>query len=194
MILGIFCGSADGENPIYRQTALEVGRRLAADGVGIVYGGGRVGLMGAVADGALAAGGRVIGVIPRALVDRELAHPGLTEMHVVETMHERKAAMAEIADGFVALPGGAGTLDEIFEQWTWAQLGIHGKPCGFLDVGGYYRPLRAMIETMVAEGFTRARYAEMLVFADDVDAIVARFRAYAPPSAKWTAPGETVKP
>lgn len=194
MILGIFCGSADGTNPLYRRTALEVGRRLASAGIGIVYGGGRVGLMGAVADGALAAGGRVIGVIPRALVDRELAHSGVTEMRIVETMHERKAVMAEIADGFIALPGGAGTFDEIFEQWTWAQLGIHAKPCGFLDVGGYYRSLGAMIDTMVAEGFTGARHAEMLVFADDIDALVARFRAYEPPSAKWTTAGETVKP
>jgi uncharacterized protein (TIGR00730 family) len=194
MILGIFCGSSDGNDPRFGQTAFDVGRRLAGAGIGVVYGGGRVGLMGAVADGALSAGGRVIGVIPRAMVDRELAHPGLTELRVVETMHERKAEMAEIATGFVALPGGPGTLEEIFEQWTWAQLGIHDKPCGFLDVGGYFRPLRAMSDTMVGAGFMRERHAEMLVFADDIDTIVARFRAYEPPSAKWTVAGETVRP
>lgn len=194
MILGIFCGSSDGTNPLHLRTAFEVGRRLAVAGHGIVYGGGRVGLMGAVADGAISAGGRVVGVIPRSLVERELAHPGLGELRIVGTMHERKAEMAAIADGFVALPGGAGTLDEIFEQWTWAQLGIHDKPCGFLDVGGYFAPLRTMIATMVAEGFTRPRHAEMLIFAEEIDALMERFESYVPPARKWTAAGEAVRP
>ena len=194
MILGIFCGSSDGTNPLHKRTAFEVGRRLAAAGHEIVYGGGRVGLMGAVADGALSVGGRVVGVIPRALVERELAHPGLGELRVVGTMHERKAEMAAIADGFVALPGGAGTLDEIFEQWTWAQLGIHEKPCGFLDVGGYFAPLRAMISSMITEGFVRPRHAEMLIFAEEIDALLERFETYVPPARKWTAAGESVRP
>ena len=126
----VFCGSSAGRDPSYRQTATIAGTAIARAGLSVVYGGGKVGVMGAVADGALSAGGRVIGVIPRALVEREISHAGLSELHVVETMHERKTRMADLADGFIALPGGAGTLDEFFEQWTWAQLGIHSKPSG----------------------------------------------------------------
>src|SRR5262245_20505069 len=133
MIIGIFCGSSAGVDPAYANAARDTGRRLARKGIEIVYGGGRVGLMGVVADAALAAGGRVTGVIPRALAEHEIAHAGLTTLHVVQTMHERKAKMAELADGFIALPGGAGTLDELFEQWTWTQLGIHRKACGILQ-------------------------------------------------------------
>ena len=136
--IGIFCGSSAGEHPLYLDTARLVGRTLAQQGLALVYGGGKVGLMGAVADAALEAGGVVIGVMPRGLVEREIAHRGLTELHVVEDMHERKTKMAALADGFIALPGGAGTLEEIFEQWTWAQLGIHEKPCAFLNIKGYY--------------------------------------------------------
>ncbi|VTN77064.1 lysine decarboxylase family protein [Klebsiella pneumoniae] len=132
--IGIFCGSSAGEHPLYLETARLVGRTLAQQGLALVYGGGKVGLMGAVADAALEAGGVVIGVMPRGLVEREIAHRGLTELHVVEDMHERKTKMAALADGFIALPGGAGTLEEIFEQWTWAQLGIHEKPCAFLNI------------------------------------------------------------
>ena len=142
--IGIFCGSSAGEHPLYLDTARLVGRTLAQQGLALVYGGGKVGLMGAVADAALEAGGVVIGVMPRGLVEREIAHRGLTELHVVEDMHERKTKMAALADGFIALPGGAGTLEEIFEQWTWAQLGIHEKPCAFLNrqhgTGRIYAP------------------------------------------------------
>ncbi|STW42923.1 lysine decarboxylase family protein [Klebsiella variicola] len=137
--IGIFCGSSAGEHPLYLDTARLVGRTLAQQGLALVYGGGKVGLMGAVADAALEAGGVVIGVMPRGLVEREIAHRGLTELHVVEDMHERKTKMAALADGFIALPGGAGTLEEIFEQWTWAQLGIHEKPCAFPEYQGLLR-------------------------------------------------------
>ena len=155
--IGIFCGSSAGEHPLYLETARLVGRTLAQQGLALVYGGGKVGLMGAVADAALEAGGVVIGVMPRGLVEREIAHRGLTELHVVEDMHERKTKMAALADGFIALPGGAGTLEEIFEQWTWAQLGIHEKPCAFLNIKGYYDPLQAMVDNMVRKGLcTRA--------------------------------------
>lgn len=194
MIVGIFCGSSSGSDPAYADAARRTGRILAERGVGIVYGGGRVGLMGAVADGALGAGGHVIGIIPRALVDRELGHTGLSDLEIVETMHERKARMAEIADAFVALPGGAGTLEEIFEQWTWAQLGIHEKPCGFLNVNGYFDALRAMTDTMANEGFMRRDHADMLAFSDSIDVILSRFDAYAPPPRKWLPTSEILKP
>ena len=164
-----------------------MGTTLARSGIELVYGGGRVGLMGVIADAALAAGGSVIGVMPQALVDREVQHVNLTELHVVPTMHERKTKMSTLADGFVALPGGAGTLEEIFEQWTWAQLGIHQKPCGFLNTNGYFDPLRQMIEQMSGEGFLRMDHASMLVFNTNPDAIVDSFRAYSAPLAKWMA-------
>src|SRR5581483_9836985 len=139
--LAVFCGSSSGNDPRHAEGARDFGRLLAEHGIAIVYGGGRVGLMGALADAALAAGGRVVGVIPEALVARELAHPGLSELRVVASMHERKATMAELADAFVALPGGIGTLEELFEVWTWGQLGLHRKACGLLDLHGYYTSL-----------------------------------------------------
>jgi len=188
MILAIFCGTSLGRDAAYADAAREFGRLLAEEGIEVVYGGGCVGLMGAVADAALLAGGRVTGVMPRALVEREIAHAGLTTLHIVETMHERKTRMAELASGFVVLPGGPGTLEEIFEQWTWGQLGIHKKPCGFLDVRGYFEPLRLMVAQMVAEGFMDAAYAEMLAFADNPRDLLTRFRDYQPPRPKW-APG-----
>ena len=172
--LVVFCGSRDGVRPAYRAAAHALGRLLAARGVGVVYGGARVGLMGAVADAALDAGGEVIGVIPRGLVAREIAHPGLTALHVVETMHERKALMADLADAFVALPGGAGTLEELFEVWTWGHLGLHAKPCGVLDVGGYYGGLLAFLDHGVGEGFIRAAQRETLVVDDDPARLVDR--------------------
>ncbi|WP_407178853.1 TIGR00730 family Rossman fold protein [Bradyrhizobium sp. STM 3562] len=184
----VFCGSSVGRDPVYRNAAISAGEALARAGLSLVYGGGKVGLMGAIADAVVAAGGRAIGVIPRALLEREIAHAGLSELHVVETMHERKTKMADLSDGFIALPGGAGTLEEFFEQWTWAQLGIHGKPCGLLNVKDYFQPLIAMIEKAVAEGFVAKRYADMLVVASDVDAILKRFAAYVPPARKWEAP------
>jgi len=189
MIIGIFCGSSSGVDPVHANAARETGRRLARRGIEIVYGGGRIGLMGVVADAALAAGGRVTGVIPRALAEREIAHAGLTTLHVVQTMHERKAKMAELADGFIALPGGAGTLDELFEQWTWAQLGIHGKACGILNVNGYFDPLKEMTSRMVAEGFLHESYADILVFTDDLDVLLTHLHDYAPPNRKWQTAG-----
>jgi uncharacterized protein (TIGR00730 family) len=152
----VFCGSNPGRGERYRESAVSLGRALAARGVGLVYGGGKVGLMGAIADAALAAGGEVIGVIPKALVRRELAHRGLTELRVVDSMHERKALMARLADAFVALPGGFGTMDEFCEILTWAQLGLHRKPYGLLNVDGYFDRFLAFVDHGVAEGFIRA--------------------------------------
>ena len=185
MRICVFCGSNYGNKEPYADAAREMGRVLAQRGIDIVYGGGRVGLMGVVADAALAAGGAVIGVIPQSLAQREIQHAGLTELHIVATMHERKTKMADLADGFIALPGGAGTLEEIFEQWTWAQLGIHQKPCGFLNTNGYFDPLREMIGKMVGEAFLRPEYASMLVFSTEPAAIVDAFGNYSPPVAKW---------
>jgi uncharacterized protein (TIGR00730 family) len=182
----VFCGSSAGRDPAYGEAAVAAAHAIVRSGAAVVYGGGRVGLMGIVADAALDAGGTVIGVMPRALVEREIAHQRLHELHVVETLHERKAKMAELADAFIALPGGAGTLDEIFEQWTWGQLGIHAKPCGFLNVKGYFDPLRAMIRTMTAEGFLVQGFADMLSFADSAETLLAAFRSYAPPQRKWS--------
>jgi uncharacterized protein (TIGR00730 family) len=157
----VFCGSSAGSDPAYVAAARDFGRLLAARGLRLVFGGGRVGLMGALADAALAAGGEVVGVIPEMLVRREVAHGGLDELRVVGSMHERKAAMAELADAFVALPGGIGTLEELFEVWTWRQLGLHAKPCGLLDVAGYYERLLAFLDHGEGEAFiapeTRAR-------------------------------------
>ncbi len=172
MAIAVFCGSSRGIDPVYLEAARTTGRTLARRGIDVVYGGGHVGLMGAVADAALAAGGRVIGVIPRALDEREVAHSTLTELHLVETMHERKAKMSELSDAFLALPGGPGTLEEITEQWTWAQLGIHEKPVGFLDVNGYYAPLKTMVENMKTAGFTHERYTDMLLFSSELDSSI----------------------
>jgi uncharacterized protein (TIGR00730 family) len=185
MKICIFCGSSFGKDEAYRQAAEATGKLLARRGIEVVYGGGHVGLMGVVADAALSEGGRVTGVIPRALADREVAHNGLTALIVVESMHERKAEMARRADGFISLPGGAGTLEEAFEQWTWAQLGVHQKPCGFLNVNGYFDPLRVMIEKMTKEGFLKVEYAKILVFSDDPSHILSAFEFYAPPARKW---------
>ncbi|MCW2771534.1 MAG: family Rossman fold protein [Aeromicrobium sp.] len=180
--VAVFCGSSFGNDPAYEAAARLTGRTLAERGIDVIYGGGHVGLMGAVADAAVEAGGRVIGVIPRQLDDRELAHDGLTELHVVESMHERKQLMADLSDAFVALPGGAGTLEEIAEQWTWAQLTIHAKPCGFLDVAGFWAPMRTMLTTMVESGFVRAEQSGIVSFSDDLDDLLTILSA--PPS--WT--------
>lgn len=183
--VAVFCGSSSGSRPVYAEAARAVGRWLAEQGIEVVYGGGHVGLMGAVADAALAAGGRVVGVIPQALVDRELAHHGLTELRIVGSMHERKAVMADLAEGFVALPGGAGTLEEIFEQWTWAQLGSHTKPCGYLNVDGFWDPLTQLIERMSDQGFMTPAHAALMIPATDIAELVAAFASYVPPVAKW---------
>jgi len=165
--LAVFCGSSSGNDPRHAEGARDFGRLLAEHGIAIVYGGGRVGLMGALADAALAAGGRVVGVIPEALVARELAHPGLSELRVVASMHERKATMAELADAFVALPGGIGTLEELFEVWTWGQLGLHRKACGLLDLHGYYTSLLRFLAEAHAAGFVPAEAAQLLVVDRD---------------------------
>jgi len=185
MKICIYCGSSSGFDPAYRDGAAQAARSLALGAATLIYGGGRVGLMGVVADAALGAGGEVIGVMPRSLVQREIAHRGLHHLHVVETMHERKTTMSNLADAFLALPGGAGTLEEIFEQWTWGQLGIHGKPCAFLNLKGYFDPIRTMVDRMVGEGFLGPQFAAMLTFSTDVPQILAAFRAYVPPPSKW---------
>jgi uncharacterized protein (TIGR00730 family) len=184
--LCVFSGSSPGGHPDYTQAAQELGRALAAQDIGLVYGGASVGLMGAIADAALAAGGDVVGVIPQALVDREIAHPGLSDLHVVGSMHERKARMAELADGFIALPGGMGTLEELFEVYTWTQLGLHAKPLGLLDVRGYYGQLAAFLDHAVAERFVTAEHREMLVVEQRAEAMLEAFRRWRPPArAKW---------
>jgi hypothetical protein len=177
----VFCGSSPGRSPEHLEAARTVGRTLAKRGLGVVYGGGSVGLMGAVADAALAAGGEVVGVIPRALQLRELAHGGLTTLLVVSSMHERKARMAELADAFMALPGGLGTLEEFAEVLTWAQLGLHARPCGLLNVGGYYEPLIAFFDRAVAQGFVRPEHRKLMVVAKEMDELLERFDAWKPP-------------
>jgi uncharacterized protein (TIGR00730 family) len=170
--IAVFCGARPGSRPRYAEAAAGVGRMLAERGIGLVYGGGGIGLMGALADAALAAGGEVIGVIPAVLADREQAHPGVKTMHVVTTMHERKALMTRYADAFLALPGGFGTLDELFEAITWRQLGYHDKPCAVLDVDGYFAGLAAFIERAVDEGFVRASEWAKLRTGSDAGALI----------------------
>ncbi|WP_316676614.1 TIGR00730 family Rossman fold protein [uncultured Tolumonas sp.] len=188
----VYCGSSEGRNEAYGTAARSLGRLLAAQGITLVYGGANVGLMRILADSALAAGGRVVGVMPQALVAKEKAHRGLSEFHVADSMHERKALMAELSDGFIALPGGAGTLDELFEMWTWAQLGFHGKPCGLLNVAAYYDPLTAFLDHAVREGFVRDLHRDMLVIAERPEDMLDRFRAYRPPAVeKWIQRNET---
>ena len=165
MRICVFCGSAVGKNPAYQAAAREFGTLLARREIGLVYGGGRVGLMGAVADATIAAGGHVIGIIPRFLLDREIGHAGLPDLRVVETMHERKALMASLADAFVALPGGMGTLEELFEILTWGQIGLHRKPSILLDVEGYYRPLLALLDHAADEEFLRRDHRAMVSVA-----------------------------
>ena len=190
--LCVFCGSSPGEDPVFRAAAERVGRLLAEEGIRVVYGGGRVGLMGAVAEAALAAGGEVVGVIPRGLLAREVGHTALTALHVVDTMHERKARMAELSDGFIALPGGIGTLEELFEVWTWGMLGIHRKPYGVLDVEGFYLPLLAFLDTLVEQGFVRPEARSMLIAESSPVRLLDRLRAYSPPPVKrWLAPEES---
>ncbi|MGO1502305.1 MAG: TIGR00730 family Rossman fold protein [Marinobacter sp.] len=185
MKIAVYCGSRSGNEPLYTEKAKELGEFFGKNGIDLVFGGGHVGLMGITADAVLASGGKAYGVIPEHLVNRELAHPGLTEQFVVKDMHERKAKMAELADGFVALPGGIGTLEEIFEVWTWAQLGMHRKPCAFYNVNGFYDSLLQMVETMVAAEFVSQQYLDMIVLADNPTDLVDRFRNYIPPREKW---------
>jgi len=181
----IFCGSSLGSRPVYEEATRAAIRELVTRGHRIVYGGGRVGLMGVVADETLRNGGSITGVIPAALVQRELLHQGLTSVHIVSSMHERKLKMSELSDAFLALPGGAGTLEELFEQWTWVQLGLHGKPCGVLDVDGYYEPLRAMVSAMVDAGFLAPRHRASLIFGNTPSEILETITTFRSPTPKW---------
>jgi uncharacterized protein (TIGR00730 family) len=192
--LCVFCGSSEGKRPEYRSAAVTLGTLLAQRGIGVVYGGASVGLMGALADAALAAGGQVTGVIPRHLVDRELAHPGLTDLRITESMHERKALMADLASGFAALPGGLGTLEELAEITTWAQLGLHSKPIGLLNVGGFFDLLLQFVDQMIAERFMPAAHRGLLAPSETPAELLdglARWRP--PPGKKWVA-AEGVEP
>ena len=184
--LCVYCGSNAGNNPVYAEQARVLGRTMAEQGLVLVYGGGNVGLMGIVADAVLGHGGEVIGVIPQQLVDWEVAHRGVTRLEVVDSMHTRKQRMFELSDGFIALPGGFGTLDEMFEMLTWRQLGLGKKPCAFLDVQGFWQPLMTMLDTMVRERFLHADQRTDMWDGDDIDAMLAWMRAYVPAQAdKW---------
>ncbi len=188
----VFCGSSLGRDPRYAEQARGLARELVSRGIGLVFGGGSVGLMGVLADEALAGGGAVTGVIPHGLAARELAHRGVADMRVVPTMHARKALMAELADGFVALPGGIGTLEELFEIVTWSQLGIHRKPVGVLNVAGYYDPLVALLDHAVAGGFVPARSRNLVIVDEEPSPLLDRMSAHEPPPGPaWITPEET---
>ena len=188
----VFCGSNAGSEPAYADAARSLGLLFAREGIGLVYGGGSVGLMGEVADSVLSAGGEVIGVIPHALWAREVGHRGLTDLRIVETMHERKAMMADLSDAFIALPGGLGTLEEIFEIWTWAQLGLHAKPLGFLDVNGFYSPLMQFLDRAVRERFLKEPHRAIALVDEDAEGLLRKFDAWRPPRVeKWITREET---
>ena len=186
----VFCGSSEGSRPIYVEAARRLGEEISRRGLGLVYGGGKVGLMGAVADAALAAGGEVVGVMPDALVSKEIGHEGLTELHIVGSMHERKQLMADLSDGFVTLPGGYGTLEEFLEVLSWAQLSIHKKPCALLDVGGYWDTLVSLFDRTVAEGFVRPHHRSLVLTGEDPSDLLDLMELYEPPAVKkWADPG-----
>lgn len=188
----VYCGSSVGNQPIYREMAEAMGALLARRGIGLVYGGGNVGLMGVIADAALAGGGEVIGVIPRSLADREIAHGGVTDLRVVDSMHTRKALMAELSDAFIAMPGGVGTFEEFFEAVTWTQLGVHRKPCGLLNVGGFYAPLAAFIDQAVTEGFIKPIHRAMIVVDDNPERLLNSLATLELPDVpKWIKPDQT---
>jgi len=185
--MAVYCGASGGKSDGYMQAARAFGQLLAEERIDVIYGGGKVGLMGAVADGALAAGGRVIGIIPRGLFEREVGHTGVTELRVVESMHDRKAMMAELADGIVALPGGYGTLDELCEMITWAQLGLHSKPIALLNHAGYFDPLLAMFDHALAEGFIPPAFRALVMDAPEPGRLLERMRAHTPSNlARWS--------
>ena len=182
----VFCGSNTGAGEAYAQATRAVARAVAREGLRLIYGGGNIGLMGVLAEAALDAGGHVVGVTPRRLLEKEVVHTGLTELHVVETMHVRKSLMAELSDGFIALPGGLGTLDELFEMLTWTQLGIHRKPCGLLNVAGYFDRLDGFLEHAVRERFVAAEHRAMLILERDPARLLERLRnAWLPDTTKW---------
>ncbi|GIP43535.1 cytokinin riboside 5'-monophosphate phosphoribohydrolase [Paenibacillus sp. J45TS6] len=182
--IAVFCGSSDGTSVEYKEGAKRLGQELARRNIGLVYGGASVGVMGAVADAVLENGGHVTGIMPRFLEEREISHKSLTELIVVESMHERKAKMAELADGFIMLPGGPGTLEEFFEIFTWAQLGLHQKPFGFLNVNRYYDPLLTLFDHMVKEGFLQDKYRGMAISTEDIGELLQLFHTYEPPAIK----------
>jgi uncharacterized protein (TIGR00730 family) len=182
----VFCGSNTGLRPEYADAARRLARVLSSRGIGVVYGGGNIGLMGIIADAMLEAGAEVIGVIPQSLVEREVAHAGLTALHVVQTMHERKAMMSSLSDAFIAMPGGFGTFDEFFEVLTWSQLGYHRKPCGLLDVAGYFDRMTAMLDHAVAEGFLRPAHRGLVIADRDPEALLQKLADFTPVAAgKW---------
>lgn len=182
----VFCGSSSGVRPEYLEMARELGKTFAMNGITLVYGGAKIGLMGVMADSCLAHGGKVIGVIPQVIMQKEVAHTGLTDLQVVDSMHTRKARMAELADAFIALPGGFGTFEELCEIVTWAQLGLHQKPIGVLDVHEFYKPLKELIESGMREGFIRDEYKGLVVFANSPDDILNKFASYTPvPTPQW---------
>ena len=188
----VFCGANPGARPAYAEAAAGLGRLLSEENIGVVYGGGRVGLMGVVAEAALGAGGEVVGVIPQALLEREIAHTGLTDLRVVGSMHERKALMSELSEGFIALPGGTGTLEEFFEVLTWAQLGEHRKPCALLNAGRYYDPLLVLFDHMVAKGFLSEEHRAMVLVETEPEALLEALAGYKPPRVvKWIDRAET---
>ncbi|HEY2024659.1 TIGR00730 family Rossman fold protein [Paraburkholderia sp.] len=185
----VYCGSSNGVKPLYSEAARAFGRALVQADLALVYGGGKVGLMGVIADTVMAEGGRAIGVIPELLVNKEVGHNGLTELHVVPDMHQRKKMMAELSDAFVAMPGGAGTLEELFEVFTWAQLGYHGKAIGLLNAGNFYEPLIQLLRHTVDQGFMRETYVNMLQIDADPVALIGKLRNYRPPARdKWAIP------
>jgi len=184
--ISVFCGSSPGHAPVYAIQARQLGTTMAMQGIEVVYGGARVGLMGEIASGALEAGGRVTGVMPRFLADKEIAHADLSELILVDSMHERKMAMNDRCDGVIALPGGFGTLDEVFEMITWTQLGIHHKPIGFLNIKGFYNHLAAHLDTMVEQGFLKAIHRDMLIITDNIESLLHGMHHYKPQAvAKW---------
>jgi uncharacterized protein (TIGR00730 family) len=190
--LCVFCGSSVGSKPAFIGAAIGLGKVMAEQNIQLVYGGGRVGLMGAIADSVLNNGGRVIGVIPQHLVDREVAHQGLTELRIVSSMHERKALMAELSDAFVAMPGGLGTLEEFFEVWTWGQLGLHRKPYALLNVNGFYDPLVQFIDQLVEQKFVKPEHRKMLIVESDVAMLPVRLSGHRTPAVhKWIDSGTT---
>ncbi|TVT26711.1 TIGR00730 family Rossman fold protein [Salinicoccus cyprini] len=180
----IFCGARTGDDPIYEEQAYALGAMLAEKGIGVVFGGGAIGLMGAVADGALLKGGTVTGVIPKFLVEREMAHPDVQHMEIVETMHERKAKMEELGDAILTLPGGAGTLEEFFEIFTWGQIGLQKKPIGLLDVNHFFDTLTHLFEKLIAEGFLEEKYMGLLFISDDATEILKSFETFEPVEAR----------
>jgi uncharacterized protein (TIGR00730 family) len=188
----VYCGSSAGRTDIYAQAAKQLAQALVQRDIGLVYGGASVGIMGVVADEVLALGGRAIGVIPEPLVRWEVAHDHLTELHVTQSMHERKTKMAELSDGFIALPGGLGTLEEMFEICTWAQLGIHNKPCGLLNIDGYYDPLRTFLDHAVAEQFVKPKHREIIMIEEAPEQLIERFQRFDPPPlGRWVTEAQT---